>query len=155
MVSVVRGAGVTPAASRNVALNSFLGKPWVANAKGPDAYDCWHLAVAVSAALYGRVLPLLAMPADPSWAWMIDTIRTHPERDNWRELPLTPLVTALDGAIVLMARMTRPAHCGVWLAPERRIIHADPTLGVVVESPQDLVASGWRRLRYYEPLTVP
>lgn len=138
--------------TRSTTLNAFLGHPWRANAKGPDAYDCWHLAVAVSAALFDRTLPALAMPADPSWHWMIDTIRTHPERAQWRECPAGPLVTARDGAIVLMARMTRPAHCGVWLALEKRIIHADPDHGSVCETLQEVKERGWRGLRYYEPI---
>lgn len=138
--------------TRSDLLNGFLGRPWVANAKGPDAYDCWHLARAVSRALFSRDLPEIAVPPDPSWPWLVNTIRQHPERDRWRECPTGPLVKANDGAIVLMARMTQPAHVGLWLAPERRIIHADARLGSVCESPLDLVTTGWRRLRYFEPI---
>lgn len=134
-------------------LCAFLGKPWLANARGPEAFDCWHLAVAVQAALYSRRLPDIAVPVDPSWAWMIESIRDHPERASWQETRPSPvgLVTATDGAVVLMARRDRPAHIGVWLAPERVIIHADPRFGVVCDSPLDLRTKGWTRLRFYEP----
>lgn len=135
-------------------LTAYLGKPWVANARGPDAYDCWHLAVAVSQAVFGRVLPDVAMPADPSWAWMIRAIDRHPERARWEHVPHDPMgiVKAGDGAVVLMARRDRPAHIGVWLAPERVIIHADPYYGVVCDTPIDLVTKGWTKLRYYQPI---
>jgi hypothetical protein len=140
--------------ARGPTLAAFLGKPWVANAKGPDAYDCWHLAVAVSRAVFGRDLPEMAVPLAPSWAWMIQTIATHPERAHWCEVPhdAMGLVRARDGAVVLMARRDRPAHIGVWLAPERRIIHADPIFGSVCEAPLDLRVKGWTRLRYFEPV---
>lgn len=136
---------------RAAILSSYLAKPWQANAKGPDAYDCWHLAAAVSLRLFGRPLPDVAVPAHPTWAWTIDTIAEHPERARWRQCPDGPLVKAGDGAIVLMAKMSRPAHIGIWLQPERRIIHADPKFGVVFEAPLDLATNGWRRLRYFEP----
>lgn len=138
---------------RAATLIGFLGKPWAANAKGPDAFDCWHLAVAASRAVFGRDLPDIAVPADPSWSWMIDTIAGHPERARWRLVPCGPmgLITAADGAVVLMARRDRPAHIGVWLAPERRVIHADPRFGVVCDAPLDLATKGWTKLRFYQP----
>jgi hypothetical protein len=60
------------------------------------------------------------------------------------------LVTAGDGAMVLMARHDRPGHVGVWLQPERRIIHADQP-AVTLQDLAGLRASGWRKLRFYEP----
>lgn len=137
---------------RTTFLNDTLGRPWQANAKGPDAFDCWHLAAYASQALFQRPLPAIAVPDAPTWPWMIDTIRNHPERANWRECPAGPLVQAKDGAIVLMARMTRPAHIGLWLAAERAVLHCDPRFGVVLEKPLELVTAGWRRLRWYEPV---
>lgn len=140
--------------TRAAYLCSLLGKPWAANARGPDAYDCWHLAAAVSSHLFGRALPAIAVPAEPTWAWMIETIAGHPERSRWTECRPGPLVTAGDGAIVLMARRDRPAHVGIWLGIERRVIHADPRFGVVCEGVVDLATKGWTRLRFYEPALV-
>jgi len=84
---------------------------------------------------------------------MIKAISEHPERKNWRlVLPDTMgLVTAKDGALVLMARSDRPAHIGVWLSAERKIAHADPIFGVVFDSLVDLRTKGWVKLRFYEP----
>jgi hypothetical protein len=84
---------------------------------------------------------------------MIETIETHPERAHWVEVPCGAmgLITANDGAVVLMARRDRPAHIGVWLAPERAIIHADPRYGVIADSPLDLQTKGWTRLKFYQP----
>ena len=86
---------------------------------------------------------------------MIGTIEKHPERRRWQESPqLNGLIRATDGSLVLMARSDRPAHIGVWLAPENRIIHCDQGMGVVLETPSMLRVGGWLRLRFFEPLFV-
>lgn len=142
---------MTPAV-RAATLCGFIGHPWQANAKGPDAFDCWHLAAAVSRTLFDRELPDVEVPPEPTWVWLIDTIRDHPERQRWREVaPGTP-IKAGDGSLVLMARRDRPAHVGLWLVPERRILHADPRHGSVCEAPVELRTKGWTKLRFFEPL---
>lgn len=139
---------------RNRFLADLIGKPWQADGKGPDAFDCWHLARHIEAVVFSRELPEIDVPAEPTWAWMIETIRDHAERSNWHEVPCDGmgLVRAGDGAVVLMARRDRPAHIGVWLRPEASIIHADAHTGVTFEPLQLLRAKGWRKLRFFEPL---
>lgn len=133
-------------------LSSLIGRPWAAQGQGPDSYSCWALAVEIEARLWSRDLPDVAVPETPTLRWIIDTFARHPERGRWAECALPHgLVTAEDGALALMARADRPAHVGVWLAPEGGIIHADPAAGVVFEPPALLRARGWGRLRYFEP----
>jgi hypothetical protein len=140
--------------ARADALNAVLGRPWLANAKGPDAFDCWHLTAHIQAVIFGRILPTVSVPAAASWAWMIAAIESHPERQNWRFVPADRmgLVKAGDGAVVLMARYDRPAHIGTWLKAEGRVIHADARLGVVCEPLVELRTKGWTKLRFYEPI---
>ena len=139
--------------TRPLYLTSLLGRPWAPQGEGPAAYSCWGLACEVETRLFGRHLPAVSVPADLTWRWAIDTLAGHPEREAWREIvsPQPGLITAADGALVLMARADRPAHIGVWLAPERAVIHADHILGVVAESVPTLRARAWTRLRFYEP----
>lgn len=139
---------------RSTFLTDLIGKPWAANASGPEVFDCWHLARHVEAALFGRDVPTVSVPAKPSWDWMIRTIETHPERHNWHLVSedAMGLIRAKDGALVLMARYDRPAHIGVWLAPERCVIHADARFGVVCEPPIELKTKGWTKLRFFEPI---
>ena len=61
------------------------------------------------------------------------------------------LISAGDGALVLMARAQRAAHIGVWLLPEQGVIHCDQTSGVMFEDAATLRAAGWRKLMFYEP----
>ena len=130
-------------------LSALIGQPW--------AHDrsCWHVAALVQATLFGRQLPHVDVPPDPSWRWMIDTIERHPEHANWAEVvaPLVGLVTAGDGALVALARVDRAAHIGVWLAAERLVIHCDQDFGIVAQDIATLRASGWGRIRFYEPVT--
>jgi len=133
---------------RTAFLRSLIGRPWSSSA------SCWHLAMEVEREMFGRDLPDVEVPSLPSWRWMIDSIEGHPERARWREVERGPhgLVTAADGALVLMARSNRPAHIGVWLRPEQAIIHADQGAGVMLELLTTLRARGWARLRFYEPI---
>ena len=140
--------------TRDLVLRDVCYKPWSANAKGPAAFDCWHLARYLHRELFARELPDVEVPPDPSWEWMIESFDQHPERRNWAEVKSDSmgLTQAGDGAIVLMARSVRSAHCGVWLRPERLVIHADQAIGqVICEDLATLRARGWRRLRFYEP----
>ena len=137
---------------RRQLLPRLIGKRWAANGRGPDEFDCWHLACHVERELFGRELPSVDVPANPGWAWMLQTIAAHPEQENWLERPQpNALIAAGDGALVLMARVQRAAHIGVWLLPEQGVIHCEQTSGVMFEDAATLRAAGWRKLRFYEP----
>lgn len=133
-------------------VNGLLGKPWMANGTGPEFWDCYHLARHVQSEMFGRELPLINLPENPTWSWMLETIERHPERRLWVEvMGKTPSLTARDGAIVLMARHSRPAHVGVWFSAERRVLHADQDCGVVFEDIATLLQKAWRKLIFLQP----
>jgi len=143
---------VTP--DRAAYLSGLIGRPWTAQGQGPEAYSCYGLARELQAVLWGRTLPDIPVPPAPSWRWMVEAIRSHPARSAWAEVPACcGVVQAGDGALVLMARLSRPAHIGVWLADSGTVIHADQDLGVTHEGLAHLRARGWGRLMFHEPLT--
>jgi hypothetical protein len=129
-------------------LSSLIGEAWAWQSR-----NCWDFACHVERELFGRTLPRIAVPNDFSRRWAIDEFARHEERGRWREVPSGPggLVTAADGALVLMARLDNPAHIGVWLQPEQRIIHCDGKTGVACETPLALRQMGWKRLTFFEP----
>lgn len=139
--------------ARILFLKSLIGVPYAKNAKGPHAYDCWHLTVHVQDVMFGRRPPNVDVPEDANWRWMIDQFTGHPELGNWVEVlqPNNGLITANDGAIVLMARSKQPAHCGTFLKKEQSILHADTKDGVVLQQIPILRAESWTRLKFYEP----
>lgn len=132
-------------------VTGLIGKPWVANAKGPDAFDCYSLAREIQRAIFDRVMPEVAIPNEPTWSYLIREIDSHPERTRWTLLEHVVGTSIRDGAIVLMAAVRHPAHMGVWLYPERGVIHCNRPAGVTFDSLLDLRAQGWQRLRFYEP----
>lgn len=129
-------------------LGPLIGQPW--SWKGGN---CWDFAAFVQRELFQRNLPHVDVPAEPSWRWMVSAVSDHPERANWSPVPDHPLglVTALDGALCLMGRFRGPGHVGVWLKPERGIIHCDQENGVSFESLLALKQRGWRAVTFYEP----
>jgi hypothetical protein len=100
------------------------------------------------------VRPRVAVPAELSRRWILGEIERRPERAAWREVADGPggLVTATDGALVLMAHLRFPAHIGVWLAPEARVVHCSEQHGVCCESVLALGQMGWKKLTFYEPI---
>jgi hypothetical protein len=134
---------------RSEFLAPLIGEPWAW-----QSCNCWDFACHVQRELFGRDLPRVAVPADPSKRWVLESIERHPERAAWREVPagLGGLVTAADGALVLMAHLRFPAHIGVWLRPEARVIHCSEQHGVCLESVLVLRQVGWKKLIFYEPI---
>lgn len=132
-------------------ISSLIGRPWEANAKGPEAFDCWHCAQYVKRNLFNDPIPNIEVPDNPTWKWMIQQFRDHPENREWQEQPQPPngLLLALDGSLVLMARLTRPAHIGVLFMPEKMILHCDQEHGVVYQDMLTIRTNGWTKLRFY------
>ena len=134
--------------TRSEFLSPLIGEPWAWQSR-----NCWDFAAHVQRELFGRALPDIAVPSDFSKRWVLGAFDAHPERQRWAEIGCGPggLVTAADGALVLMAHLRFPAHIGVWLRPEQRIIHCDGKTGVACETPLALRQMGWAKLRFFEP----
>lgn len=138
---------------REEVLSSLIGKPWVANAKGPDAFDCYHLTQYVERVLFNTAMPDFAVPNNPTWRFILEQLQNHPFAKLWKEVPtVNGLVTAKDGAIVLMSASKRPAHMGVWFKKEMCILHTDEPDGVVFHDLPTIRMLGWGRLNFMERL---
>jgi hypothetical protein len=136
--------------TRSEFLRPLIGSPWAWQSR-----NCWDFACHVECELFGRELPRVAVPVESSTRWILEAIDRHPERAAWRQVPDGPggLVVASDGALVLMAHLKFPAHIGVWLAPEARVIHCSEQHGVCCESVLALRQMGWKQLTFYEPIS--
>lgn len=131
-------------------LSPLIGEPWAWQSR-----NCWDFACHVQKGLFGRELPQVDVPNGFSKRWVLEEFAEHPERTRWCEVPDGPggLVSASDGALVLMAHLRFPAHIGVWLQREARIIHCDGKTGVACETPLALRQMGWKKLTFFEPKT--
>ena len=65
-----------------------IGLPWVAGARGPDAYDCWGLFLAIQRCHFARDLPEIPVNADDLRA-VLGAFRDHPERQRWQNVAYT------------------------------------------------------------------
>ncbi len=134
--------------TRSEFLAPLIGEPWAWQAR-----NCWDFAKHVQAELFRRALPGIDVPSNFTKRWVLEEFERNPERTRWETVPEGPggLVTAADGALVLMAHLRIPGHIGVWLKPEGQIIHCDEQAGVVCETPLALRQMGWKRLTFLEP----
>jgi hypothetical protein len=106
-------------------LAPLIGEPWAWQSR-----NCWDFACHVQRELFGRELPRVAVPADLSKRWVLQSIDKHPERATWREVPDGPggPVTAADGALVLMAHFDQQFAIA---ADELDAVSCRPPRGVV------------------------
>jgi hypothetical protein len=128
-----------------------IGQPWAWRER-----NCWDFAAHVERELFGRILPIVTVPGDLSKRWVLEAIEAHPERGLWQAAEMGPegIVSAGDGALVLMAHTRMPAHIGVWLKPEQRVIHCSEQHGVCFETVLALKQMGWRKMTFYEPRSL-
>lgn len=121
----------------------YIGRPWVPDAEGPAAFNCWSFFRHVQARHYGRDLPAIANPG--ALLPQARAVRDHPERQRWARVE-----TPADGDAVLMAPGRHPIHVGVWVdADGGRVVHCFEGSGVVAQSLADLAANRWRVDGFY------
>ena len=122
----------------------LIGLPWIAGARGPEAYDCWGLFLAVQHDHFGRDLPEIPVDALDLRA-VLDAFSAHPERQRWQAVPQPE-----EGDAVLMRQSRYPVHIGVWLNIDGGgVLHAVRHAGVVFQTLAALDAHGWRIEGFY------
>lgn len=140
---------------RATVLSALIGRPWRARARGPEAYDCWGLVRAAALALSGWHLP--DDDADPADLRRVSRLLTDPaRRAGMISQAGRPVAEAPDGAVVLLTRGAAvPHHVGLWLRPERGILHCCPTQRVVLDTLGHVAAAGWRIVDVVVPCNRP
>ena len=124
--------------------NQYIGLPWVAGARGPDAYDCWGLFLAVQRCHFAHDLPEIPVSADDLRA-VLGAFRDHPERQRWQKVECVKA-----GDAVLLRQSRHPVHVGVWLDVDGGgVLHAVKDAGVVYQKLPELLLHGWRIEGFY------
>lgn len=136
--------------NREEFLDDLIGRPWIRNARGPEAYDCYYLTAHVQKEVFGRDFPTLEIPNDPSFKWIARAIQAQQEAlfNEWKEVEQAKLS---DGALVLMGSSHRVAHLGTYFSAERAILHVDRPDGVMFQEIVTLHQYGWHNMRFYQP----
>jgi hypothetical protein len=128
----------------------LIGRPWHAGARGPDAFDCWGLFLAIPRDPCGRDRPEIPVNANDLRA-VVSTFRSHPERQRW-----AVVVQPVEGDAVLLRQSRHPVHVGVWLEIDGGgVLHAVKDAGVVFQKLPDLLLHGWRVEGFYRFVESP
>lgn len=135
-------------------VNSYVGRPWVAGARGPDAFDCWGLLCDVYAKHYGIKLEHYA-GVDPKDTRKVSRLLAAATDGQplWKRLQ-----TPSDGCAVAMSTGRAFHHVGVWLDLDKGIVlHAMDRLNVLAQSLSGLRSLGITRIEFYAyvPANLP
>ena len=117
----------------------YLKARWEPNGRGPDVYDCWGLVMAVSAGVYGVVLPEVNYEGA-----VAATIRGERGSDRWRRLH-----GPIEGCVVAMhhGNTKVPVHVGVYIGGY--VIHCSRQRGVTCDTLDRLKVYGYGKFAYY------
>jgi cell wall-associated NlpC family hydrolase len=111
----------------------YLGLRWEAGARGPDAFDCWGLLLAVRAAHFGGGVPDTAF-GDAARELYTEKMRSG----SWEVVP-----TPTHGDGVLMREGDQP-HVGIYLDIDGGgILHCEQGRGVVFTDLRSLRVMGY------------
>lgn len=122
-------------------VNRLVGRPW-----SSFSFDCWEFVRAVYQEGYGIHLPKFpgvdgAVPGQGAAA-----VAQARAGGDWRQVSAPE-----TGDAVTMGRISRPHHCGVYVASDRgpMVAHCDTAQGVACHNLRKLYALGWSGLTFY------
>ncbi len=124
-------------------VNSLIGLPWRSGAKGPEAFNCWGLAMVIEDRCFGRILPFMDVDDEDVRAVM-RKVATTEHRKCW-----THVERPVHGGLVEMSSGKHPYHIGVYLSIDGGgVLHSHNPSGVCFDRIATLQAAGWRRFAY-------
>ena len=112
----------------------YTGKPWRAEADGPDAYDCKGLVRAVQRRVWSRDVPALLYPQILDFAQLRDAC----SRQGWHLTQDKP-----QPGDIIEVKGTQGPHVGVFVMSGRRlkVLHCVQNLGVRLNTLDELLTS--------------
>ena len=124
--------------------SKYVGKPWVAGASGPEAFDCWGLVRHWYLKRFNKKLPDFAAEA-------VDYIQIarkfHYEEQNpdWTELP-----HPVKDCVVAMGKSKQVTHAGVYIGG-KLVLHCSGDAKRCVIQSLEQIQRQWSVLKYYVP----
>ena len=120
----------------------LIGRPWVANAQGPEAFDCWGLVRYWFETQLGTKLPESPVDSRDLKAVVESLGLAQKDSHLWAEEPLGD-----TGQVVAMGKNSLISHVGVHIGGGF-VLHCGRGSGVVVQTVSQLQRQ-WSTLKIY------
>lgn len=126
----------------------YLGKPWKANPRPPESYNCGELIRNIYIDLFG--INTSAIPVSNAQSSLQCARAMKPEIFDLLPLPENEEPHEFD--VCFMGRKTLMGHCGIGVNTDYglNILHCPEALcGVTLQSPLELKYSGFPFIRWF------
>ena len=135
-------AGSTQTLAETV--TAMIGKPFVWQGRGPNAYDCWGVVHEILQATGCTDIPDYGTVDNPNS--VIRVMAREVETPKWRQiLDIHELQT---GDVLLLSTVSHVFHhAGVWTP--WGVVHATPKMGVIISRIRDLETIGYKHYKVY------
>jgi cell wall-associated NlpC family hydrolase len=109
-------------------INDYIGKPYQLSARGPGAYDCWGLVMAVYREQLGVALPDWNVPGDAALREVVQAVT-----DGHAEFTAAamPVDVPRDFDLFAASRSRMPHHVGLYIGGG--VLHTQTNTGAVWE----------------------
>jgi cell wall-associated NlpC family hydrolase len=109
-------------------INDYIGKAYRLSARGPDAYDCWGLVMAVYRDRLGVALPDWNVPGDAALREVVQAVT-----DGHAEFTAAamPVDEPRDFDLFAVSRSRMPHHVGLYVGGG--VLHTQSNTGAVWE----------------------
>ena len=126
-------------------VNEYIGRPYVLNGRGPDAFDCYGLVIDFFNRVAGINIPDWSVK-DAQLETAVKTITKALNESYDRDL-VTPVTTPQDMDIAILKRHRLAHHVGVYV--NGGILHASSSnKGVAWERESNFITAGRGQLEY-------
>ena len=124
---------------------SYVGKPHILGARGPDAFDCWGLLVEIYHTHFQIDLPALPGISAQSALTIHQEIVAFAKSD-WIEVKIP-----FDGCVVAMSQKKAYHHVGICIfANGKKILHCWEGQNVIVDTFHRLRLKGFKNISYFK-----
>jgi len=126
--------------------NEILSKPWKANTRGPETFDCWGLVHYVYLTQKGIDLPsYLEVNANNRKETTSFIERLNSNSSCWKQISIPE-----NFCVCAMSMSDLFSHVGLWLNVDGGIvIHCTKETGVIAEPIRSLKTKGWRKICFF------
>ena len=121
----------------------LIGRPWVANAQGPDSFDCWGLVRYWFRTQMCVELPQTPVDANDLKAVIEGLGALKSNKHIWEEVPL-----GQSGQVIAMGKNARVSHVGVHIGGGF-VLHCSRESGTVVIQTISQLQRRWGTLKIY------